>query len=514
MLRLGIYITYNILYIDILNINFYIYYLNNYFYRNLFHIVLAERNENSVNRGEVNLFNLVSQDDLTSIKNYLDSFNDYHKRRNVASLRNEEGQNIIHFAYLKKKYTIGKWLINNFPTIGIEPCQPLFGDEKELNFEDRQFYLESRRRVLDKADEFGLTVEKEDYLYTGQNIVHITVIQANLHETRWILDFYRYRKDSISNGLNILLKANVTGSFFDFEVGDFYSGSSPLHFTVGIQNTEMFDLVLSYTTSLHDERSFKDKQQFPVSIINNSLYMRDLRGNNILHLAIIKRSRVMYTHIVSTAEAIIIHEIALRKQEYEDNKDKDKTELIDYELPLECCPKRKPLEKEDFVDNNISNLNRRNSFSSSKSLSQKNLFDAELQRSQSGFHKGYNTKQSKITVTKYIQSLSPQDTNYIAWIKNVASIKIIERLTFVLNEQLYSSLTICLTSNDDSELMEDEEREFFEFLLSERTRSKLIFGPTELLSLPLEGVEYPHGHCFYDSNELHLKEMSHMSSKR
>ena len=57
--------------------------------------------------------------------------------------------------------------------------------------------------------------------YTGQNILHISIIHRNSEQVRWILDFFRSREHAIPGAPVKLLVQRTIGRFFRKE-GDFY----------------------------------------------------------------------------------------------------------------------------------------------------------------------------------------------------------------------------------------------------------------------------------------------------
>ena len=57
-------------------------------------------------------------------------------------------------------------------------------------------------------------------LNVGENILHLLIVQKNLTEIKWLLEFYDNHKHSVPYGLEILLKTNVKGTFFEDD-GDF-----------------------------------------------------------------------------------------------------------------------------------------------------------------------------------------------------------------------------------------------------------------------------------------------------
>ena len=97
--------------------------------------------------------------------------------------------------------------------------------------------------------------------FTGQNILHIVIIHREIKEAQWLLNFYQIYDHEISMNTNTTSSLNVTkpsglirllsacaiGSFFT-EMFDF--GGFPLLFAVCSGDTEMFDLILAYASTI------------------------------------------------------------------------------------------------------------------------------------------------------------------------------------------------------------------------------------------------------------------------
>ena len=227
-------------------------------------------------------------------------------------------------AYLLKKYRIGRWLVENYPIESLEPYSDYISPETQI-----------------KAAAEGLEISKSDMPQTGVNLLHMTIVQKNHTESRWLLDFYRDHKHSVPGGLSKLLLGNATGKFFSDRNGIFYFGCFPLHFAVCSNDNDMFDLILAYTSSLESDdgsdtltscatgnelsaaayesavlsspmQNKKAASRLPkraAPLGSNVIFMRDKDGNNCLHLAVIHQLKDMYSHIKLKAEAIIKKEI-------------------------------------------------------------------------------------------------------------------------------------------------------------------------------------------------------------
>ena len=173
-----------------------------------------------------NLFHYVVQNDLNGLKNYLESqrrlgFN--ADKKLIEDDIDPCGANIILAAYLLKKYDIGRWLVENYPDQAFLP----YDNNCDGYFED-----------------YDLDMTPDEMPYTGQNILHISIVHKNLGEIRWLLEFYSEHKFSCESGLEILLNTAVTGTFFAADISDFYCGCYPIHFAAASNCPELFDLVL------------------------------------------------------------------------------------------------------------------------------------------------------------------------------------------------------------------------------------------------------------------------------
>ena len=80
------------------------------------------------------------------------------------------GGSPIHVAYLYEKYDIGRWLVSNFPDQALRP------------YTNKSTYTE---------------LPPEYMPYTGETILHMCIIRRKHDEVRFLLDFYRDRKESV-----------------------------------------------------------------------------------------------------------------------------------------------------------------------------------------------------------------------------------------------------------------------------------------------------------------------------
>ena len=105
------------------------------------------------------------------------------------------GANIIHVCYLYKKYeNFGKYLVQQYPTLAVLPFS---------NFVTYEVRVSSIKE--------NLHTTKELMPFTGENILHMTVMSRDLEQTRWLLDFYRSHEHTTRDGLKKLLMTAAKG---------------------------------------------------------------------------------------------------------------------------------------------------------------------------------------------------------------------------------------------------------------------------------------------------------------
>lgn len=395
-----------------------------------------------------NLFLAVMQGDIDAIKEYLLNLPP-KEQINCVDKRDSVGGNIIHAAYLYEKYDIGQWLIVTYPEVGIKPFS-------------RELTTEATDKV---AKVCGMIPNSHDMLYSGENILHMAIVRKNLAETRWILDFYRWHKDSVEGGLEKLLLGNADGNFFEKD-GEFYCGCYPLHFAACTNVTELFDLVLSYVSSFggdseapKESTSNDDKKHLDVGA--NAIFMRDRYGNNCLHLCVLKNLKEMYVHIKSRSQKIIRKEITLKYIHVLDEYFKDgKYDEI-------TAKGRVPIELNKLPETD-------------------------------GFDMGYLPKE-------ILLESAPSDAKtkaYQDWLAKLTEKKVQERLDLVLNCDYHSPITLCASQftnpqAKDYKVKEDRKREMLEFLLHEMKIVLWTYGSVRTSLISMEGIEfayYPEGY--------------------
>ena len=246
-------------------------------------LILQEQTESHTEKE--NLFYWVRHGDLNTLKERISAvLEEKHiEGENLINKRDAVGGHIIHQAYLLENYKIGRWLVQKYPHIALKSYDGVLSDE-----------------TLKNKPDLDVPNYKDLMPNTGENILHMVIVRRNYEEVRWLLDFYKDHKDSVPGGLAKLLTANATGKFFD-QKGNFYYGGYPLQFAVCSDNIEIFDLVLSFTSSLNNDAGKRDP----------AIFMRDAFGNTVLHLCVVHCLQSMYRHVFKTAETIIKKEIKL-----------------------------------------------------------------------------------------------------------------------------------------------------------------------------------------------------------
>lgn len=196
----------------------------------------------------------------------------------LLCLSDAMGGSLVHLVYEKEEYAFGHYLVENFPIECVSPY---------------------------KAESTLEGVRPEHMPFTGETILHLAIIRRNHTEVRWLLDFYLQHRHSTlvreaTNALQSLLQSRATGLFFS-RSSDFYVGETPLHFATCSNDTDMFDLLLSYTSI-----------ESP-----NALFSRDSFGNTILHLCVLRGHQSMFSHALQTVQVFIAKQIRNRVMEQE-----------------------------------------------------------------------------------------------------------------------------------------------------------------------------------------------------
>ena len=253
-----------------------------------------------------------------------------------------------------------------------------------------------------------------------------------------------FRFHSVPHGLaRLLMTANATGTFFDPK-GDFYFGGYPLQFAVCSNNQDIFDLVLSFASSVDTNSSTLDDDGLSDSSIPNLgpnvIFMRDSCGNTLLHLCVIHGLSKMYDHILEIATTVISRE-------------------------LQFIYGQKRLELSDEFE----------SFTLSS-------YDSMSMSS------GYNLP------SKPLQLPSPD--MYEKWLVSEVRTKLYERLLLVLNNDLFCPLTLAakLSTKTTSTVSEANRISMMKTVLSSTNRDSRSwsFGPLLSSRLNLKGIDIEH----------------------
>lgn len=331
--------------------------------------------------------------------------------------------------------------------------------------------------------------------------MHMVIVRRNHKEVRWILDFYHDHRDVVPGGLYTLFTANATGMFFE-RGGNMYFGGFPLHFAVCSNDTAIFDLVLAFASCVDlsptgaDSLSAKHNSEFlgvdgfgegseggnfsdemPMSSLkvnftmstrsnnnessipetqsvsrkfsarnhfgSNVIFMRDNYGNNCLHLCVLHCLQAMYTHVYSTALAIVERELRIR---YAEESIKKKPGA-----PIELSPYE------------IANV---------------------------GADNGHCVHPRAVFL--------PQIKKFNDWVTKVAKVKLEERLVVALNRELHSPLTLAASqikssdweaNNEKKIVLNDKQIDMLKFLLSHLKEEQWVYGPVRCSLLALNGVE-------------------------
>jgi len=266
--------------------------------------------------------------------------------------------------------------------------------------------------------------------YVGQNILHMMIIRRNYDEVRWMLDFFKDHQDSVPNGLKLLLIANATGQFFDRD-GDFYFGGYPLQFAVCSNSTEIFDLVLSFASSLESDANECDDGE-ETSIGPNVIFMRDAYGNTVLHLCVMHCLKEMFDHVYNTAETIISRNLKIMYAKH---------------------------------------------------------------RESSGHHPHHQNESNSRIVTGYQirprKVQYPTDIReYEEWLISGAKTKLNERLLLVLNNDLHSLITLAsVIKKEESSQKMTKKLNMLKYLLQKLKSVCWTYGKVQCLEFDLAGLE-------------------------
>ena len=373
--------------------------------RILFHKIIAEE-ESAMLHDKACLFHWVSQGSLPDLKLKIRSVFKHDPEGREIYKTDATGANIIHKAYLFKLYEMGRWLVTAFPDLALK------GYSDEL------------------LDELSKDYNCCDMPYTGLTILHMVILRRDYEEVRWLLDFYKDHKYSVESGLENLLAANATGSFFS-NSGDFYFGGFPLQFAVCSNSIDIFDLVLSYASSIDVAASGSAASTTSSAMMSGSnvIFMRDSVGNTVIHLCAIHGLKAMFQHVCKVAEQIISRELKLLYSSYHEKG-----------------------KKHQFY----------------------------LSSDDSGAHlvNGYKIVAGRISM--------PTADKYRDWLVDETVKKLDERLLFALNKDLHSPLTLAASI---SRQKGDQRDNIFGDLLSSYKKPLWRYGPIICSLLQLEGLE-------------------------
>jgi hypothetical protein len=359
-------------------------------------IIQAEEHDESNN-----VFNDIKSNNLRSLQIQL------QRNPSLIHSRDAGGGTVFHAAYLYERYKICHWLVENFPREALHPYSqtvnlPLGllvrenskgGSSSNIEFKPLDTFVDADRLTRHTTANSGSTMDMFTYTqtsmkeitkgfkqvvkvpehlmpYAGENILHMVIIRRNLEETRWLLDFYKNHQFSVPGGLYALLNSNAVGTMFDPR-GNLYFGGYPLHFAVCCNDINIFDMVLSFSSSVVKNQEEKRRLQAqreamdagpavlikethasrfhlnsnkvlpleadeakedhlgtdngsPAAGANNriefkytlppcddEIYKCDHNGNNALHFCVIHGLKEMYVHIKKTVIRLIKRELKI-----------------------------------------------------------------------------------------------------------------------------------------------------------------------------------------------------------
>lgn len=451
-----------------------------------------------------NLFKHVIVNDINGVKHHLKY--SINASREIEDTIDPCGANIIHIAYLFQYYELGRWLVETYPEQAFLPYSndpPRLPNSKDSGkIETEHYDNKSVNKHVKGA--CGIEIKPEEMPYTGENILHVLIVQKNIVEIRWLLEFYKNHTHSVAYGLEVLLKACVSGAFFA-EDGGFYCGSYPLHFAVGSGSTELFDLVFAYFSSVttesthshssstsHSEKvsstsddilpSKKSSKiqissenrirgkafEYRLKILkncdhklgNNAIFMRDRYGNNCLHICAIHQLEHMYQHIKSKAENILRTEIKLAYGKFTESKRSSNENILIKTLPVWNVLSKKSLcgmkSRPNWIDDlelvleryvpfyNMFSIARLNKITDDRSVEEENL--------DNGFYFGYSQRETPIKPPPdYTHHAPVPQVALTQWLNKMVWLKLGQRFEWVLNEKFHSPLTLALIAAGTSQ---------------------------------------------------------------
>jgi ankyrin repeat protein len=322
------------------------------------------------------------------------------KRRHDSAIyaTDSAGANIVHCAYLFKHYHIGHYLVKRYPRLASQPysgnIKPLIeyieGEKGrprgDVNLKQKLDTLRKRMYIENDSE------LEEQMLYTGENVLHITIMRRNYEEVRWLLDFYRDHRHSYPDCLSRLLNTDATGKFFD-RSGSFYVGSNPLQFAVCSNSTAIFDLVYSFVSAVEDTTDIADESKTTttnsIPVGPDVIFSTDKFGNNALHLCVLHGLENMYQHVYNTALQVMRRKV--------------------HTLYTDHCAEQ-PVPTTGFT------------------------LKCEIEGTDD-FNKGYRLQEK-------VLHLPPNQEAVREWVQTEARRKVDERLVLALNEDLHSPLTL------------------------------------------------------------------------
>jgi hypothetical protein len=357
----------------------------------------------------------------------------------IESIRDTAGATLCHIAYVYESFEIARWLVTNYPELGLETYSS-------------EFKVFGGERIHDCSMNMP---------YSNENILHITIVKRNHNETRWILDFYRDHKVSVPYGLEKLLTTFVSGTFFRRD-GPFYFGGYPMHFAVCTNDVEMFDLVLSYASTISlsntgenitttptlefdGEESAKidnnyialdDVKKYRRLLGRNALFTRDQHGNTVLHLCVTHNLLDMYRHVKDTAKRLVRKELTNEFADYmEKLNEKDKVSIYKSSRTLAKAASSMP----------------------------RDVHEAEAPYIQleeliyEGNHPIPASGRSKVYLPTKLNSKAVDRTMSEEWLSNAIEDLLKDRLYLALNEDYHSPLTLAAMGNGKKGTKEEEE---------------------------------------------------------
>jgi hypothetical protein len=157
--------------------------------------VIEQQTKDSLtkNDGKKNIFYWIRLGDLQEVRKLIEKENPKNWITDAA------GGNCVHLSYMFGHYDVGRYLIERYPELGLQTYSgkvlPI------LQGTVRGLFPDLKKMELTDPD----LIAREEQLmpFTGENVLHMVIMQRSYGQVLWLLDFYRNHNDlaEIHNGV-------------------------------------------------------------------------------------------------------------------------------------------------------------------------------------------------------------------------------------------------------------------------------------------------------------------------